>query len=373
MEDKGIKMDPLAHGNPRAEEIASYTYNSKVDSSMFSEQELGDIGETIDKFLQQLKKQESETDQKQLNISPLKRAVTMPLVLVALSCIALFFISTLFLNDLSIQGDNLFARFFGVRVSNNNEGAEVSGLTKELILEVRDENEARLVEIFVDIINEDNESQASGDQAGNASNDEAVNPVDEALIAEIALLQERISQSEVLVASSNTEFTSLQRNLQALSVEYDQANLQKDQYAAIVNSIHEALTNNNLTTLGRRVGRLENFISLTSTQDNLLLRDITRTGPAFVESARLYLRAAEDLQRAQRQLSAQSDELAQDDNEQVADNAQVGELERRNAQLSSQNERLSSQNAELSSQSRELHQQLEQLLVEIRAIREASN
>ena len=381
-------------------------YASEVDSSMFNESELAEINSGIEKFLTQRKEQEGTIDQNRLRIKPRKRVFVVPMVILVLSIVSLIFVLNFYRQVASAESDSWITQFFGVRTSAGGV-TEVSDATRELILEIRDENEARLVELFVDLINEDNEvvaapedqaeesettqvddvedsaaalddAAAALDDAAAASNNDAV---ESALQAEIIALQEQLSDQ----SATSDNLALLQEDFTALSGRYDQASLQNDQYVSLVNTVYTNLFDENYSEASRVVDQLEEFLLLIMADSNPLLRDISSTGDTFVRSARLYIGKSNELDEAIARLEETNAEIAEI--RQSAEDAiqssiaessaisesEIADLREQNVQFQTENQQFRVENERMNAEVSELRRQTEQLLSEIRRVREAAN
>lgn len=393
---RALKQVPV-RSTPRRLPVAE-PMEGEIDTSMFEAKELEDINNGIDEFLKQLKEQDSEMMRAKLLKAPLKRFILLPLIILIFSIASLFIIGNVYIDRAGSRGTGWITALFAVRAA-RQETAASSFAARELIAGIRDENEARIVGLFVDLINVE-----SAERAPSADTAEP-----EEVSAEVVERKQEISQ-QIETAQSDVDFealqeqskdfSELQNDFQALSGQYNRANLQGDQYTSIISQISTALDNSNFRQVNFFLSQLEGFLRNPAIRANPLLQDLLKTGPVFAESVRLYIAtvqelesvqqsrtaaAVEDVQQSQASIVAEPIEESEPEQQNQAPividpdpalveevsglRTRLGSLESDNSRLQTVAGDLSQDNQQLEAQSIELRFQVDELSKEIRRIR----
>lgn len=382
-----------------------------VDASMFSDPELAEIQNSIDSFFAQLKRQEKESTHKRLLTPPLKRVFVLPVIIFCISLFALLLASTVFLNESRpdfLAGlrmntswiDSLFA----VRV-NVESNREVSEGTRQLIAGIRDESEGRLVRLFVDLINTESAEQSVESVEETAE----ITTRKQQINSDLTNIQQEqdgeLQRRREELQEQAGQFESLQGEFTTLSTRYEQANLQADQYAAIVSEIDEGLKGNDATRTTAALGQLNSLISSSSLDSNPLLEDLQNIAPVLIYSAQLNLtlrnaqqvliddaKGNTEASSSVEELNARIDELVAENQqlgvavENAAESSSVGELNARINRLVEENRQLgiaaentsgsavvadtNARISELTQENRQLNLELEQMLFELERVRQ---
>ncbi len=278
----------------------------EIDASMFSENELEEINQSIEHFLKKIKVRESKEALQKIIDKPLKKVFLLPAIILILSAGML---GAFFLVSGSIGGSspNWINAFFSARTSVDNTGG-ISEASQELITNIRDEQEAEVVSLFVDLINVEN-AGAHSLTATEIDIDDGVDQeqlqVDlEARINDLNNQLESIDPTEFTeFQEQSEELANLQNDYSNLATRYEQASLQGDQYAILVADISDALRSNNLNKTNSLLSQLESFLSSPAIRSDPLLSDILLTGMAFVENTRIYLDTLDALSETEREFA----------------------------------------------------------------------
>lgn len=390
----------MAEEKPRVPATDDLSNELNVDASMFSQKELNDIDDRIQRFLVKLKKQEEEITQKRLHGRPSKRVSILPLSIFIASFCSLLLVGIGFFTELKWL-DRFADTLFVARTSTAAE-AQVSDAVKELVSGIRDEKDAQIVNLFVDLINtEDAEQAALSSEVDTTDTANAADAAD-AANAQIAQRKEQINrdlariqeeqgeelqlQREALQVSSE-QLQSLQSQFASLSSQYDQANLQLDQYTAIVAEVDEALKDGDAARATVALTQLESFLRNPSIESNSLLDNVQNVAPVLIYSAQLNLSlqdrvqsllnapasgTAEDLATIE-ELNDRLDDLTQE-NEQFDTtvtglNDRIDQLTQQNEQFNTEASGFDSRLDELGQQNEQLNLELEQTLSELERVR----
>ena len=278
----------------------------EIDASMFSENELEEINQSIEHFLKKIKVRESKEALQKIIDKPLKKVFLLPAIILILSAAML---GAFFLVSGSIGGSspNWINAFFSARTSIDNTSG-ISEASQELITNIRDEQEAEVVSLFVDLINVENagaHSLATTEVDIDDGVDQEQLQIDlEARINDLNNQLESIDPTEFTeFQAQSEELANLQNDYSNLATRYEQASLQGDQYAILVADISEALRNNNLNRTNALLSQLESFLSSPAIRSDPLLSDILLTGMAFVENTRIYLDTLDALSESEREFA----------------------------------------------------------------------
>ena len=279
----------------------------EIDASMFSENELEEINQSIEHFLKKIKVRESKEALQKIIDKPLKKVFLLPAIILILSAAML---GAFFLVSGSIGGSGSptwINAFFSARTSIDNTSG-ISEASQELITNIRDEQEAEVVSLFVDLINVENagaHSLATTEIDIDDGVDQEQLQIDlEARINDLNNQLESIDPTEFTeFQEQSEELANLQNDYSNLATRYEQASLQGDQYAILVADISEALRNNNLNRTNALLSQLESFLSSPAIRSDPLLSDILLTGMAFVENTRIYLDTLDALSNTEREFA----------------------------------------------------------------------
>lgn len=267
-----------------------------VDASMFSEQERAEMQNRIGRFLTQLKKEEDALTYTRLLTRPLKRVFMLPLFIFVASCLAVVIMSAIFFIG-SQRGIDWGSSLFAVRTS-GGASEEISDATKELISGIRSENEERIVSLFVDLINTESAEQSPVSEEES----EDISTRKDQINSDLVRIQQEqdgeLQRQREELREQTGQFQSLQDEFTALSSRYDQANLQLDQYTAMVVEIGNALRNEDEARTVAAVGQLNSLLNSPSIRVNPLLEDIQGIAPVLIYSAELNLSLLRDLQQS---------------------------------------------------------------------------
>lgn len=323
---------------------------SSVDAGMFSKEEHASINTEIDNFLARLNKQRDDTNEDSAHSPMRKRAFLAPLMLAVFSAIFLVSIIFFYSRSDSTQFPGWIEQVFALRVASNDADV-ASDANREFILEIQNENEARLVSLFVGVINtEESAPILSGEEsptpATGSDEEEATRRGDDesaAFSIEIAALREQLREQTATVEESNQSVESFQLAFDRLSEGYQGADLQVDRYAELANELYVAFLSEDNPRINDAIAKLEDFVaSVTRAESSFFgVNSSVTSGQSLIEYARVYVQRVEEMEAVRGALST----------------------------LEVQHELTGAENLQLSKMTIELRQQVSGLLTELRRMR----
>lgn len=352
------KINKLQDKTPKdAANDEAYDFSDTVDTRMFNEQELNQISDSLISFLQQKKSSQQSLNQNlQAGKKPQKRNAIIPLILLTVSTIVgILALQSYFIGDIA-NNENI-TRLFGSSLTNSDEVDQ----NTELILEVRNESERNLVQVVVNAVNLENAvSQENAVENSGTNTDSAKQ---EEITAELIRARETLSaQVESTTAANsevNAELARIQENYTLLSKTYEFANLQLDQYIALVRKIRQSLIAQNYPNTRASLNQLDSFLISDSLQGNPYFQNIKTPGTLYSQTVKDYLVIVE---QADQRSSAATEQAEESSN---AAREALQQLQEKNDDLLSEITTAQKGNRDLQQENNTLNQTITELTAKI--------